>query len=55
MEYALCIKSNPKEVIFRIKSRSFEDAKKKFIHMKQMSEDQFDKIFIVVETKHGRR
>ena len=54
MEYALCIKCNPKEEIFRIKSRSFEDAKKKFIHMKQMNEDQFDKLFIVAEIKHGR-
>ena len=55
MEYALCIKSNPKEEIFRIKSRSLEDAKKKFIHMKQINEDQFDKIFIVAEIKHERR
>tara|TARA_R110002153_G_scaffold219177_1_gene371602 strand:- start:221 stop:385 length:165 start_codon:yes stop_codon:yes gene_type:complete len=49
MEYVLCIKSNPAHNIFRIKADSYEEAIKKFIAMKQMSEKEFNKLFIVAE------
>ena len=54
MEYALCIRSNVAESVFRIKAKSMVEAREKFIHMKQMTAEQFDKIFIVVEIPHGK-
>jgi|21_taG_2_1085346.scaffolds.fasta_scaffold00784_12 hypothetical protein len=54
MPYALCIKAKPTEIVFRINASSLEEARKKFIGMKQMTETEFNKIFMVVEVKHGR-
>ncbi len=51
MKYALCIKSKPAEVIFKIAANSLEEAKQKFIAMKQMSEEDFNKIFMVIKLK----
>ena len=48
MEYVLCIKSNPVHNIFRIQADSYHEAVKKFTAMKQMSEKEFSKLFIVV-------
>ena len=55
MTYALCIKNNPKvieikdNIVFKINADSLQEAREKFIGMKQMEESQFDEIFIVVE------
>jgi len=54
MQYALCIRNDVKESVFRIQARSMKEARKKFIHMKQMTEEQFNKLFIVVEIPHGK-
>ena len=54
MSYALCIKAKPSEIIFKINASSLDEARKKFIGMKQMAETEFNKIFIVVEMKGGR-
>tara|TARA_R110000744_G_scaffold68364_1_gene139086 strand:- start:596 stop:757 length:162 start_codon:yes stop_codon:yes gene_type:complete len=49
--YALILKSNSTDIVFKIEATSLPEAKAKFIAMKQMSEEEFNKIFIVLKTK----
>ena len=54
MQYGLCIRKSLKEFVFKIQAGSLEEARNQFIRMKQMTEEQFDEIFIVVEVKNER-
>ncbi len=50
-EYALSIK-NGDGLVFKTKSNSLEEAKEYFRKLKQMSKKDFNKLFIVTETKN---
>ena len=47
-EYAMSIK-NGNGLVFKIKSNSLEEAKENFRQLKQMSKEEFNKIFIITE------
>ena len=49
-EYAMSIK-NGNGLVFKLKSNSLEEAKENFRTLKQMSKEDFNKIFIVTEVK----
>tara|TARA_R110001592_G_scaffold4137_1_gene23216 strand:- start:272 stop:430 length:159 start_codon:yes stop_codon:yes gene_type:complete len=49
-EYAMAIK-NGSDIIFKIKAISLEEAKEHFRKLKQMSKENFNKLFIVTEIK----
>ncbi len=50
-EYAMSIKTGKNDVVFKTQSNSLEEAKEYFRKLKQMSEKDFNKLFIVTETK----
>jgi len=50
-EYALSIK-NGDGLVFKTKSNSLEEAKEYFRKLKQLSKEEFSKIFIVSEIKN---
>ena len=50
-EYAMLIKSG-NGLVFKTKANSLEEAKEYFRQLKQMSEEEFNKLFIVSETKN---
>jgi len=50
-EYTLSIK-NGDGLVFKTKSNSLEEAKEYFRKLKQMSKKDFNKLFIVTETKN---
>ena len=50
--YAMFAKSDlAKDPVFRIQSKSIEAAKEHFRKMKNFSEEEFNKLFIVIEIK----
>ena len=49
-EYAMLLK-NGGGLVFKTKSNSLEEAKEHFKKLKQMSQEDFNKIFIVTEVK----
>ena len=51
-EYAMSIKTGKNDVVFKTQSNSLEEAKEYFRKLKQMSEKDFNKLFIVTETKN---
>ena len=51
-EYAMSIKTGKNDIVFKTQSNSLEEAKEYFRKLKQMSEENFNKIFIVTETKN---
>jgi hypothetical protein len=50
-EYAMSIK-NGNGLVFKTKSSSLEEAKEFFRKLKQMSKEDFNKLFIVTEIKN---
>jgi hypothetical protein len=50
-EYAMSIKTGKNDIVFKTQSNSLEEAKEYFRKLKQMSEKDFNKIFLVTETK----
>ena len=50
-EYEMSIKTGKNDIVFKTQSNSLEEAKEYFRKLKQMSEENFNKIFIVTETK----
>ena len=50
-EYAMSIKTGKNDIVFKTQSNSLEEAKEYFRKSKQMSEENFNKIFVVTETK----
>ena len=50
-EYAMSIKTGKNDIVFKTQSNSLEEAKEYFRKLKQMSEENFNKIFVVTETK----
>jgi hypothetical protein len=50
-EYAMSIK-NGNGLVFKTKSNSLEEAKEYFRKLKQLSKEEFSKIFIVSEIKN---
>ena len=51
-EYAMSIKTGKNDIIFKTQSTSLEEAKEYFRKLKQMSKEDFNKLFIVTETKN---
>ena len=49
-EYAMSIK-NGNGLVFKTKADSLEQAKEYFRKLKQMSEEDFDRLFVVTEQK----
>ena len=49
-EYAMLIKSG-NGLVFKTKSNSLEEAKEYFRQLKQMSKENFSKLFVVTEVK----
>ena len=50
-EYAMHIKNGKNDIVFKTQSNSLEEAKEYFRKLKQMVKKDFNKIFIVIETK----
>ena len=50
-DYAMSIKSG-NGLVFKTKSNSLEEAKEFFRKLKQMSKENFNKLFIVLEIKN---
>jgi hypothetical protein len=50
-EYAMSIKTGKNDIVFKTQSNSLEEAKEYFRKLKQMSEKDFNNIFLVTETK----
>ena len=50
-EYEMSIK-NGNGLVFKIKATSLEEAKEHFRKLKQMPKEDFNKLFIVSETKN---
>jgi hypothetical protein len=50
-DYAMSIKSG-NGLVFKTKSNSLEEAKEFFRKLKQMSKEDFNKLFIVTEVKN---
>ena len=50
-EYAMSIK-NGNGLVFKTKADSLEEATEYFRKLKQMSKENFNKLFIVLETKN---
>ena len=48
----MSIKTGKNDIVFKTQSNSLEEAKEYFRKLKQMSEENFNKIFIVTETKN---
>jgi len=51
-EYAMSIK-NGNGLVFKTKSDSLEEAKEYFRQLKQMSKEEFNKLFVITEVKHA--
>ena len=51
-EYAMSIKNGKNDIVFKTKSSSLEEAKEYFRKLKQMSKEDFNKLFIVTEAKN---
>ena len=49
-EYAMLIKSG-NGLVFKTKSNSLEEAKEYFRKLKQMSKEDFNKLFVITEIK----
>ena len=47
----MSIKTGKNDIVFKTQSNSLEEAKEYFRKLKQMSEENFNKIFVVTETK----
>ena len=52
-EYSMSIK-NGNGLVFKTKSNSLEEAIEFFIKLKQMSKEDFNKIFVVTEVKNKK-
>ena len=50
-EYAMSIK-NGNGLVFKTKANTLEEAKEYFRKLKQMSKEDFNKLFIVTESKN---
>tara|TARA_B110000211_G_scaffold160866_1_gene181953 strand:- start:524 stop:682 length:159 start_codon:yes stop_codon:yes gene_type:complete len=50
VEYAMLIKSGG-GLVFKTKANSLEEAKEYFRRLKQMSKENFNKLFIITEIK----
>ena len=50
-EYAMSIKTGKNDIVFKTQSNSLEEAKEYFRILKQMSKEDFNKIFIVTKIK----
>jgi hypothetical protein len=52
-EYVMALKESKDSngIVFKLKSNSLEEAKENFRTLKQMSKEDFNKIFIVTEVK----
>ena len=50
MTYGLAIKSSL-EVFFRVEKKNIHEAKEYFRSLKKLSEEEFNKLFIVIEIK----
>jgi hypothetical protein len=50
-EYAMSLKTEGNDIVFKTKATSLKEAKEFFRKLKQMSKEDFNKIFIVTEVK----
>ena len=51
-EYVMSIKDG-NGLVFRTKAGSLEEAKEYFRKLKQMSKEDFNKLFVITEVKHA--
>ena len=51
-EYAMSLKKGNNDIVFKAKAVSLEEAKEFFRKLKQMSKENFNKLFIVTEVKN---
>ena len=51
-QYIMSIK-NGNGIVFKTKANSLEEAKEYFRKLKQMSKEDFNKLFVITEVKHA--